>query len=404
MIFERWFKSLQWRRVEWPVVLPALGLMCAGLLFIWSATLELGESDSDLLARQMLFAVLGVVAVVVVCRLGMGWVADRAMLLYFVLLGVLMVLPLMSTPSSVGSDRWITLPFGFKLQPSEFMKVGLVLALARHLHHAGVTNTWRSYVSPFLLTAVPWFFVMRQPDLGSSLVMLPVFLAMVWVSGARQRHVVMVTTAVAVMLPLAYLMPGVLEPYQKDRLDAFLTPIPSRVAEARGLRERHEHTAARKLEAEISELKRGTGYQQFYSVVAVGSGGLTGVGLGVGIQNRGNRLPVRHSDFIFAVIGEEAGLTGTLCVVLLYAALIAAILGVALRTREPFGRLVCVGVAALIGGQALLNLGIATGMLPVTGLPLPLVSYGGSSTLATLTALGCVLAVGQRRVDVFFEE
>jgi cell division protein FtsW (lipid II flippase) len=227
---------------------------------------------------------------------------------------------------------------------------------------------------------------------------------MVWVSGARVRHVVLVTTAVGVLLPVAYLMPGVLEPYQKDRLDAFLTPIPSRVAEARGLRDHREHDAARKIEQEISELKRGTGYQQFYSVVAVGSGGLTGAGLGDGIQNRGNRLPVRHADFIFAVIGEEVGLVGTLSIVVLYAALIAAILGVALRTREPFGRLVCVGVAALIGGQTLLNLGIATGMLPVTGLPLPLVSYGGSSVLATLLALGCVVAVARRKVDVFFEE
>jgi rod shape determining protein RodA len=284
------------------------------------------------------------------------------------------------------------------------MKLGLVLALARHLRHQGVTDTWRSSVVPFLLTAVPWFFVMRQPDLGSSLVMLPVFLAMLWVSGARLRHVLLVFGAVALMLPLAYVVPGLLEPYQKDRLDAFLTPIPARVAEARDLRDQHEHDAARALERQIAELKRGTGYQQFYSVVAVGSGGLTGAGLGRGIQNRGNRLPVRHADFIFAVIGEELGLAGTLAVVLLYAWLAAGILAVAHRTREPFGRLLSVGIGALVGGQALMNLGIATGLLPVTGLPLPLVSYGGSSVLATMVALGCVLDVGRRRVDVFFEE
>ncbi len=387
--------------IEWPVVVPMVGLLGFGFLFIWSATLE---DVSDLLPRQLLFAAAGAVAIGVVCKLGCGWIADTSMLVYSVLLGILVVLPLLAESSSVGSDRWITLPFGFKLQPSEFMKVGLVLALARHLQHRGVTNTWRSYVMPFLLTAVPWFFVMKQPDLGSSLVMLPVFVAMVWTSGARPRHVALVGTAVAVLLPAAYLVPGVLEPYQKDRLDAFLTPIPSRVAEARGLRDRHEHEKARALEAEISELKRGTGYQQFYSVVAVGSGGLTGAGIGNGIQNRGNRLPVRHADFIFAVIGEELGLAGTLGVVLLYAMLLAAILGVAYRTREPFGRLVCVGVAALVGGQALFNLAIATGLLPVTGLPLPLVSYGGSSILATMVALGCVLDVARRRVDVFFEE
>ena len=386
--------------IDWSVILPTAGLLGIGLVFIWSATLE---SGSDLLPRQALFVLAGAVAMVVVCKVGVAWLADQAMLLYALLLGVLVVLPLLADSSSVGSDRWIQLPFGFKLQPSEFMKIGLVLALARHLQHRGVTNTWRSYVTPFALTAVPWFFVMRQPDLGSSLVMLPVFLAMVWVSGARLRHVALVSLAVGVLLPMAYLVPGVLEPYQRDRLEAFLTPIPSRVAEARGLRDAHQHSEARALEKEISELKRGTGYQQFYSVVAVGSGGIAGAGLGQGIQNRGNRLPVRHADFIFAVVGEEWGLWGTLLVVSLYVGLIAAVLGVAHRTREPFGRLVCVGVAALLGGQALLNLGIATGLLPVTGLPLPLVSYGGSSILATLLALACVIDIARRRIDVFFE-
>ena len=388
-------------RLAWSVVLPTLGLLAFGNVFIWSATLE---AERELLPRQLLFCGAGVVGIAIVCRMGTGWLLDRATLLYGALLAVLMVLPLLASPSNVGSARWISLPFGFKLQPSEFMKLGLILALAAHLRHQGVTNTWRSYVMPFVLTAVPWFFVMRQPDLGSSLVMLPVFVAMVWVSGARLRHVLLVGVAVAAMLPAAYLVPGILQPYQKDRVDAFLTPIPARVAQARELRDAHQHDEARALEREISELKRGTGYQQFYSVVAVGSGGMHGSGLGRGIQNRGNRLPVRHADFIFAVVAEELGLFGSLAVLGLYAWLMAGILGVAHRTREPFGRLVCVGVAALIGGQALLNLGIATGMLPVTGLPLPLVSYGGSSVLATMAALGCVLDIGRRKVDVFFEE
>ena len=150
-------------------------------------------------------------------------------------------------------------------------------------------------------------------------------------------------------------------------------------------------------------LKRGTGRQQLYSVMAIGSGGLLGEGLGDGLQNRPYGVAVRHADFIFAIVGEEWGLLGTTFVVGLYAWLVAAILAVAWRTREPFGRMLCVGVAGLIGGQALMNLGIATGMLPVTGLPLPLVSYGGSSVLATALALACVLDVSRRREHVFFE-
>ena len=138
--------------------------------------------------------------------------------------------------------------------------------------------------------------------------------------------------------------------------------------------------------------------------MAIGSGGFSGEGLSQGLQNRSYGVAVRHADFVFAMVGEEWGLLGGTLVVVLYAWLLAGILGVAWRTREPFGRMVCVGVAGMIGGQALMNLGIATGMLPVTGLPLPLVSYGGSSVVATLLALACVLDVSRRSEHVFFEE
>lgn len=393
--------SLKRGDIAWTVVLPAVALAAMGMTFIYSAT---AESSPSLWMRQLLFVGAGIAAILLLCMVGIHRLRDGSMEIYALLVGILLLMPLFAEPTTVGSDRWIRLPLGFKLQPSEFMKWGLVLALARHLQHRGVTNTWRSYLVPFLLMAIPWICVARQPDLGSSLVLLPVFVAMVSVSGARLRHVLMLGIGSLVLVLVAYHTPGVLKPYQKERLDSFATSIPARVSEAREMRQAREHGAARAIEQEISRLKRGTGFQQFYSVVAIGSGGLTGAGLGEGLQNRSNRLPVRHSDFIYAVIGEEWGLAGTVTVVLLYMALTAGILGVAHRTREPFGRLVCVGVASLIAGQAFMNLGIATGMLPVTGLPLPLVSYGGSSTLATALGLGCVLDVARRRTSVFFEQ
>ena len=393
--------ALRRGEIAWTVVLPAVALAAMGMTFIYSAT---AESSPSLWMRQLLFVGASVAAILLLCMVGIQRLRDGSMEIYALLVGILLLMPLFAEPSTVGSDRWIRLPLGFKLQPSEFMKWGLVLALARHLQHRGVTNTWRSYLVPFLLLAIPWICVARQPDLGSSLVLLPVFVAMVSVSGARLRHVLMLGIGSLVLVLVAYHTPGVLKPYQKERLDSFATSIPARVSEAREMRQARQHGAARVIEQEISRLKRGTGFQQFYSVVAIGSGGLTGAGLGEGLQNRSNRLPVRHSDFIYAVIGEEWGLSGTATVVLLYMALTAGILGVAHRTREPFGCLVCVGVASLIAGQAFMNLGIATGMLPVTGLPLPLVSYGGSSTLATALGLGCVLDVARRRTSVFFEQ
>ncbi|MGQ0553533.1 MAG: FtsW/RodA/SpoVE family cell cycle protein [Planctomycetota bacterium] len=390
-----------WRGLDWAVLAPTIALLLVGQAFIWSTT---AQSSTPLAGRQALFILAGTLGGLLLVRLGVRALAGLAWLLYSAGLLLLIAMPALADGGTAGTDSWISLGGGFKLQPSEFMKLALVLALARHLQHRGVTNTWSSYVLPFVATVVPWFFVMRQPDLGSSLVLLPVLLAMITVSGARGRHVALVAAGALLLVPAAYFVPGVLHDYQKQRVEAFMRPIPSLVEDALELRQARQHEEARALEAELSQLKRGTGRQQFYSVVAIGSGGLLGAGLSDGIQNRGNRLPVRHADFIFAVIGEEWGLLGTTTVVLLYAALLGAILAVAWRTREPFGRLVCVGVAAIIGGQALLNLGIAVGLLPVTGLPLPLVSYGGSSVVSTLLGIACVLAIARRSEPVFFEE
>ncbi len=387
----------------WPVAAPALLLCLVGLLFVWSTT---ARDGTPLLGRQALFVAAGCLGGLAVMKIGVRRLASLTWVSYLLLLGLLVAMPVLASsgPGLAGeTDRWINLGLGFKLQPSEFMKLVLVFALARHLQHRGVTNTWGSYAFPFVITAVPWFFVMRQPDLGSSLVLLPVFLAMVTVSGARGRHVALLAGAALVLLPVAYFVPGVLRDYQKDRLDAFLKPIPALMEEARELRQQRDHEAAQKVEAAISRLRRGTGRQQFYSVVAIGSGGVFGAGLGEGAQNLSRRVFASHADFIFAAVGEEWGLLGASFTVLLHAALAVGILGVAWRTREPFGRLVCVGVAALIGGQALMNLGIATGLLPVTGLPLPLVSYGGSSIVSTLLGVACVMDVARQRTTVFFE-
>jgi rod shape determining protein RodA len=386
--------------ISWGVLLPAALLAAVGVTFVWSTT---HTASAPLWGRQLAFLGAGAGAGLVVMRIGVRQLAEVSWVIYGFLLLLLAAMPWLAHGSPTGTERWIELPWGFKLQPSEFMKLGLLLVLARHLRHRGVTNTWGSYAMPFALTLLPWWFVMRQPDLGSSLVLLPILLAMVIVSGARARHVAALAGGSCAMLMLAYFIPGALHDYQKERIDNFVRPLPALMEEARELHNRREHAAAAELEAEVARLKRGTGRQQLYSVMAIGSGGFSGEGLTRGLQNRPYGVAVRHADFVFAMVGEEWGLMGGTLVVGLYAWLLAGILGVAWRTREPFGRMVCVGVAGLIGGQALMNLGIATGMLPVTGVPLPLVSYGGSSVVATLLALACVLDVSRRNDHVFFE-
>lgn len=389
-------------RVDWPVLLPALLLVLLGLASIYSARLD--DDGGALVLRQLAFVFAGALGGWLLARVGVLKLSRHAFELYAVGLLVLAAMPLLLTPDRHGTVRWVPLPMGFKLQPSEFVKLSLVFVLARHLQHAGVTNTLRSYLAPLLLTVLPWFLIMRQPDLGSSLVLLPVLLAMVVVSGARPRHVLLVALMAGVLAPAAYFVPGVLKPYQKERIDAYFASPSALLEDVQEKYAQGDAEGARASRAELGKLRRGANYQQFHSIMAVGSGGLTGAGWTHGVQNRADLLPHRHTDFIFAVVGEEFGLTGGLLVLLLHGALAAAILGVAYRTREPFGRLVCVGVATLMGGQALINVAIATGMLPVTGLTLPLVSYGGSSMLATLLALACVLDISRRRVDVFFEQ
>lgn len=387
--------------LEWTVVLPALLLLLAGLAAIQSAKLDEG---SGLVWRQLAFIGAGSIGGWLLMRVGVLTLSTKAYVLYAISIAVLALMPLVLTPDRHDTVRWIPLGFGFKLQPSEFVKLALVLALARHLRHAGVTNTFRSYFTPLLLTAVPWFLIMRQPDLGSSLVLLPVLVAMVVVSGARPRHILLIVLAAGVLVPAAYFTPGVLKDYQKERVDAFLESPGRLLADLREKQAAGQHDEARLVQSSLSKLRRGTGYQQFHSLLAVGSGGLSGQGWGNGVQNRADLLPAKHTDFIFAVLGEEFGLLGGLALLGLQLALTAAILAVAHRTREPFGRLVCVGIATLLGSQAIINMAIATGLLPVTGLTLPLVSYGGSSMLATLLGIACVLDIARRRVDVFFEQ
>ncbi|GJM20803.1 MAG: rod shape-determining protein RodA [Planctomycetota bacterium] len=389
-------------RLDGTVLVPALLLITLGLAAIYSAKLD--EDAGSLVVRQLLFVLAGSLGGWLLARLGVLKLSRHAFELYALGLLVLLVMPWLLTPDRHGTVRWVPLPLGFKLQPSEFVKLSLVLVLARHLQHAGVTNTLRSYLGPLLLTVLPWFLIMRQPDLGSSLVLLPVLLAMVVVSGARPRHVVLVALMAGVLAPAAYFVPGVLKPYQKERIDAYFASPSALLEDVQEKYAEGDSEGARASRRELIKLRRGANFQQFNSIMAVGSGGLTGAGWTHGVQNRADQLPHRHTDFIFAVVGEEFGLAGGVLVLLLHGALAAAILGVAYRTREPFGRLVCVGVATLVGGQAMINVAIATGMLPVTGLTLPLVSYGGSSMLASLLALACVLDISRRRVDVFFEQ
>ena len=221
---------------------------------------------------------------------------------------------------------------------------------------------------------------LRQPDLGSSLVFGPVLLAMCFVAGAPIRSIVGVILASVGLGVVAYF--SLLHDYQLDRIHAWW----SHWGIGPGAIESHE----------VREMLRNDGFQPWQALIALGAGGWTGFGLGQGPQNRYDFLPYRSEDYVFAVVGEEAGWLGCLLVLAIYFAVVLGIFAMAMRTRERFGRLVCVGVGTWIGAQGLMHVAVCAWLVPSTGLPMPGLSYGGSSTLAMLLGIALCLNVGAR--------
>jgi rod shape determining protein RodA len=257
------------------------------------------------------------------------------------------------------------------------MKIALILTLARFLRFREDQRRLWGFALPFAITLPPMALVLLQPDLGTSLMFPPVLLGMLYVAGARRLHLVVVVSAGLMLLPAAYFLGDVLplfHGYQRDRITAFV---------------RRDETT-----------RQHQGFQLRQSEIAIGSGGLLGKGYGRGTQNRGDFVPERHTDFIFSIIGEELGFAGTASVTLAYLLLVGAIFKVAKETREPFGRLAATGIGVGFAAQALENLAMTIGLTPITGLPLPFVSLGGSSLLTSYVAVGIVLAIGARDIRV----
>jgi rod shape determining protein RodA len=272
------------------------------------------------------------------------------------------------------SKRWLRIVGSVGIQPSEFMKIGLLLVLARVLMHAEKGYSWRELAVPCLLTFVPIVLVIRQPDLGMCLLYLPIVGVMVWASGVQRRVLLVLLTVLVISVPAGYVWG--LKDYQRARIKTFF-----------GWDE------ARHGKFDL--------YQPLNARIAVANGGLAGRGLFEGPQNTGGYLPAKNNDYVFAVIAEEGGLIACLVVMALFYVLVALLFHAAMEFREPFGRLLLVGVGGLLGTQVLVNTAVASGALPTTGLTLPLVSGGGSSLLTTLLMLGLAVNVlGRREVSM----
>jgi len=365
------------RGAQWIILACILAICMIGILFIASASYRYADrgdwSHSDKPAKQVIWLIIGLVAFFVVLLVKYTHLMRLSYPIYLVGLATLLVLLLFGSEIN-NSKRWFMLG-PMRLQPSELMKIALILCLARYLMYRANYRRLKGLLGPFLLTLIPMLLIIHQPDLGTALVFLPILFALLYVAGAKLKHLFAVMGMGIASLPLLYL--AVFTDYQRERIIAFLNP-----------------------EAHLS----GQGFQILNSLYAIGSGGVFGKGWHQGTQNLLGFIPYDDNDFIFAVLAEEWGLLGGWLLLALWFIIILLGLGIAARTREPYGRLLAVGVVVLFAVQVIINIGVTIHLMPITGLTLPFVSYGGSSLLTCFIALGLLINVGMHREPVLADE
>ena len=359
-------------RLDFLLLGATLGLIVFSIITLNGAIAAGAEGEgSNLVGRQLVYAVIGVMLMLALARIDYTRFRELRLGLYGAAIG-LILLVLAAGGATRGSRRWLELPF-FRFQPSELGKVLLVLALSAFLIDRVRTQSEREVTSRIMLLAlVPAMLVMVQPDLGTSIIYIAIALTLLFVAGTRWTHfatlgalAVAASTVVLVVAPVVGV--PVLKDYQKDRLTAFL----------------HKESADPGDE----------GYQLQQAMVAIGSGQKTGRGEEGATQTRLAFLPERHTDFIFAVVGEQYGFVGAGIILSLYALLIWRALRILTLAKNLYGALVAGGIAAMVLTQVFVNVGGNVGIMPITGIPLPLMSYGGSSVIVTLLSLGLLQSV-----------
>lgn len=356
------------KNLDKPLLFLALAICVIGLFCLYSASYNRGpDAAGSLVARQATWIAIGLVLIVpVVLFVDYQRFIDLGHLLYFAGL-LLLFLVLFMGHARLGSQRWLSIG-GFNLQPSEFSKIIYILIMTSYLggRRTEIVNC-RSLAMPLLLTALPFLLILLQPDLGTALILVPILIAMLFVAGAQTKHLFGLGMCGILLSPLFW---NFLKGYQKERLLVFLNP-------------------------DMDPL--GTGYTIIQSKIAIGSGGFFGKGWLAGTQSQLNFLPERHTDFIFSVVGEEWGFFGAALLITVYFLLFRRGLVIAAGTRNMYGKLLATGLITMLGVQVFVNIAMTMGFMPVVGLPLPFMSYGGSSLWTSLIAIGLLLNVGMRR-------
>ncbi len=361
------------RHLDWILVAAVLGLSLIGTLLVWSATATNGLNSSDpYMTKQLLNVAIGLVLMA-----GVSMLDYRQLRLYSPIVLGLSCLGLLAVLTPLGSivngaKSWISLPGGFQIEPSEYAKLSIILVGAMilgQLPARQVRPRPRAVGIMIACCLVPLVLVLAEPDLGVVMLMLALMIGLIALSGVRLRYLTGLV-AIGALGIVAVVKLHLLKAYQVSRLTAFLHP---------------------------SADPQGTGYSAYQSKIAIGSGGLLGQGLFHGQLVAGNFVPEQHTDFIFAVAGEEIGFVGCMVIIGLLAIVLLRAIVIAARADDQFGMLVASGVAIWFAVQSFINIGMTIGIMPVTGLPLPFVSYGGSAIFADMIAIGALQAVYRHR-------
>ena len=361
------------KNLDWWLILAVSLLLVTGLVLIDSATHSYAVSTGKAwhVQRQSCFIVLGIIMVICSLKFDYQMLKSYAKPLYIFNLLLLLAVMFLGK-EQLGAQRWIQIgPLSF--QPSEFSKVFLIICLADFIdNRVEWLEEFKDYILVFLYIFLPFILVLKQPDLGTSLTFIAIFMGMIFVCGFKWRWIFSCTAVFVAMMPVFWRF---LKDYQKNRIRYFISP---------------------ELDA------TGSGYHVIQSKIAIGSGALLGKGWLQGTQSQLNFLPENHTDFIFAVAGEEFGFVGTCFIILLYMIIIWRGIMIALNAPDNFGTLLAVGVTSMFMFHILVNIGMTAGIMPVTGVPLPFLSYGVSSLTTNMMLVGILLNISTRQQGLQF--
>jgi rod shape determining protein RodA len=375
---------------DWPLLLAAAGLMVLGVAFVFSATAANETAHGmpwykQMYLHQIIWDVLGVGVAAALCAVDYASVARWSIVFYWITILLLLAVFAIGT-EHLGAKRWINAGSSLSLQPSEFAKIAFILAqasfLSRPMEELRIPSVFFKALG---MTLLPFVLILKEPDLGSALVFLPVSLAMMFVAGVPNSWLARLIGGVGLLVVLlvaaVLFAPSkfkIVESYQKMRLLSYLgrdfAPVNASLGERKAL----------------EKLRREKSYNVEQALISVGSGGLFGKGWRQGTQSALGFLPRAgaHNDFIFSVIAEEAGFVGSVVVLALYTVLLFSGIKVASQARDRLGQLLAIGVVTLLFCHVFINIGMNIRLMPVTGIPLPLISYGGSSVVCSLIAIG----------------